>query len=215
MVKAYGIGPVGGEFVRADAGWPPALVAVCGHGGGSASYRLDGPALTSLIERSDPDDTAALRWLEGDAVCAVLIEDLAEVRARDPDVRRLAEQLLAGRVEDPDGTTVLWRPVGPQELRLVEEAGWRRWPARRPDQPIFYPVLNEAYATQIAREWNVPASGAGYVTRFRVETAFARRYPTRRAGGGHILELWIPAEDVDALNAHLVGTIELVGTCTA
>ncbi|MEV0130152.1 hypothetical protein AB0H83_17045 [Dactylosporangium sp. NPDC050688] len=118
-------------------------------------------------------------------------------------------------MEDADGTTVLWRPVGPQELRLVEEAGWRRWPARLPDQPIFYPVLNEAYATQIAREWNVPASGVGHVTRFRVETAFARRYPTRRAGGGHILELWIPAEDVDALNAHLVGTIELVGTCTA
>lgn len=215
MVKAYGIGPVGGEFVRADAGWPPALVAVCGHGGGSASYRLDGPALTRLIERSDPGDTAALRWLEGDAACAVLIEDLAAVRAQDPDVVRLAEQLLAGRIEDADGTTVLWRPVGPQELRLVEEAGWRRWPARLPDQPIFYPVLNEAYATQIAREWNVPASGVGHVTRFRVETAFARRYPTRRAGGGHILELWIPAEDVDALNAHLVGTIELVGTCTA
>ncbi|MDG6104291.1 hypothetical protein Daura_11375 [Dactylosporangium aurantiacum] len=121
--------------------------------------------------------------------------------------------MLAGRVEEPGGTTVLWRPVGPRELRLVEEAGWRRWPARLPDQPIFYPVLNEAYATRIAQEWNVPASGVGYVTRFRVETSFARRYPTRRAGGGHILELWIPAEDVDALNAHLVGAIELVSTC--
>jgi hypothetical protein len=129
-------------------------------------------------------------------------------------VARLAGHLLAGRVEDADGTTTLWRPVGPQELRLVEASGGRRWPPRLPDQPIFYPVLNEAYATQIAREWNVPASGVGYVTRFRVETSFARRYVTRRAGGGHILELWIPAEDVDALNEHLVGTIEVVGTCT-
>ena len=213
MVKAYGIGPVGGEFVRADAGWPPALAAACGHRAGSAAYRLDGPGLAHLIEHSDPDDIAALRWLDGDDILAVLSEDLA-APATDPDVARLAAHLLAGRVEDAAGTTTLWRPVGPQELRLVEASGWRRWPPRLPDQPIFYPVLNEAYATQIAREWNVPASGVGHVTRFRVQTPFARRYTTKRAGGGHILELWIPAEDVGALNEHLVGTIELVGTYT-
>ncbi|MET7420781.1 hypothetical protein [Dactylosporangium sp. NPDC005555] len=121
---------------------------------------------------------------------------------------------MHGRVENADGTTTLWRPVGPQELRLVEAAGRRRWPPRLPDQPIFYPVLNEAYAVRIAREWNVPAAGTGHVTRFRVATAFARRYVTRRAGGGNVLELWIPAEDVDAVNAHLVGEIEVVGTYT-
>ncbi len=213
MVKAYGIGPVGGEFVRADDGWPPALAAVCGHTAGSAAYRLDDAALAQLVEQAVPDDAAALRWLAGDDVLAVLVEDLA-VPAADPDVARLASHLLAGRVEEADGTTTLWRPTGPEELRLVEGSGWRRWPARLPDQPIFYPVLNEAYATQIAREWNVPASGVGHVTRFRVETAFARRYTTKRAGGGHILELWIPAGDLDALNDHLVGTIELVGTYT-
>ncbi|GAB3823837.1 hypothetical protein GCM10027610_001280 [Dactylosporangium cerinum] len=144
---------------------------------------------------------------------AVLVDDLAAPGA-DPDAVRLAAHLLAGRVENADGTTTLWRPVGPQELRLVADSGWREWPPRLPDQPIFYPVLNEAYATQIAREWNIPASGVGHVTRFRVETAFARRYTTQRAGGGHILELWIPAEDVAALNEHLVGTIELIGTYT-
>lgn len=217
MVKAYGIGPVGGEFVRADAGWPPALVAVCGHAAGSASYRLDAAALAHVIEHwgnpDDRDDAAALRWLDGDAVLAVLVDDLAAPTA-DPDVAGLVAHLLAGRVEDSAGATTLWRPVGPEELRLVEDAGWRRWPPRLPDQPIFYPVLNEAYATQIAREWNVPASGVGHVTRFRVGTPFARRYTTKRAGGGHLLELWVPAEDVDALNEHLVGMIELVGTYT-
>jgi hypothetical protein len=35
-----------------------------------------------------------------------------------------------------------------------------------PDQPIFYPVLSEDYAVKIAQDWNVPASGAGHVTRF-------------------------------------------------
>ena len=62
-------------------------------------------------------------------------------------------------------TVTLWRPTRPEELALVEASGWRAWPPRLPDQPIFYPVLNEDYATRIAREWNVKAGGVGYVTR--------------------------------------------------
>ena len=46
-------------------------------------------------------------------------------------------------------TVTLWRPTGPEELALVEASGWRSWPPRLPDQPIFYPVLNEEYATTI------------------------------------------------------------------
>ncbi|MCD0451568.1 hypothetical protein LO762_20560 [Actinocorallia sp. API 0066] len=86
----------------------------------------------------------------------------------------------------------------------------RAWPPRLPDQPIFYPVLNAAYAETIAREWNVESAGSGFVTRFRVETAFARRYPTRQAGGAEHLELWIPATDVAELNARLHGPVEVV-----
>ncbi|MER7703564.1 ADP-ribosylation/crystallin J1 [Kitasatospora sp. NPDC097605] len=108
------------------------------------------------------------------------------------------------------GTTTLWRPTGPEELALVEAADWRAWPPRLPDQPIFYPVLNEDYAIRIARDWNVPASGVGYVTRFEVDTAFLARYPVRQAGGRTILELWVPAEELPEFNRHLVGRIEVV-----
>lgn len=80
-------------------------------------------------------------------------------------------------------TVTLWRPTGPEQLALVEASGWRAWPPRRPDQPIFYPVLNEDYATKIARDWNVKASGAGFVTRFEVRKAFLDRYPVQQAGG--------------------------------
>ncbi|MFH9858836.1 hypothetical protein [Streptomyces sp. NPDC017202] len=107
-------------------------------------------------------------------------------------------------------TTTLWRPTGPEELALVEASGWRGWPPRLPEQPIFYPVLNEDYAIRIARDWNVPASGVGYVTRFEVESDFLARYPVRRAGGATILELWVPAEEMDDFNAHIVGTIDVV-----
>jgi hypothetical protein len=55
----------------------------------------------------------------------------------------------------------LWRPVGPEELDLIRQSGMRAFPPRLPDQPIFYPVLMDDYAVKIARDWNVPASGAG------------------------------------------------------
>jgi hypothetical protein len=109
-----------------------------------------------------------------------------------------------------DQTLVLWRPVGPAELALIEEAGFRAFPPRLPEQPIFYPVLTEAYAVQIARDWNVKASGAGFVTRFAVRRDFIDRYEVRQAGGREHLEYWIPAEDLDAFNAAIVGEIEVV-----
>ncbi|WP_217142801.1 ADP-ribosylation/crystallin J1 [Streptomyces sp. AC627_RSS907] len=107
-------------------------------------------------------------------------------------------------------TTTLWRPTGPAELALVEASGWTAWPPRLPEQPIFYPVLNEDYAVRIARDWNVPASGSGYVTRFEADTGFLERYPVRQAGGETILELWVPAEELEEFNRHIVGRIEVV-----
>jgi hypothetical protein len=71
-------------------------------------------------------------------------------------------------------------------------------------------VLSEKYATRIAREWNVPASGAGFVTRFEIETAFVARYEIREAGGQRYQEYWIPADDLDAFNRAIVGTIEVI-----
>jgi hypothetical protein len=79
-----------------------------------------------------------------------------------------------------------------------------------PEQPIFYPVLNEDYAVQIARDWNVKDSGAGYVTRFHVRKAFIEKYPIQTVGGSTHQELWIPAEELDAFNQNIVGTIEII-----
>ena len=107
-------------------------------------------------------------------------------------------------------TLTLWRPVGPAELRLIEAAEHRAFPPRLPEQPIFYPVLNEAYAVQIARDWNVKMDGAGFVTRFEVRRDFIDGYEVQQAGGREHLEYWIPAEDLEAFNAALVGPIEVV-----
>jgi ribA/ribD-fused uncharacterized protein len=111
--------------------------------------------------------------------------------------------------DNSTSTTTLFRPVGPGELELIKASGNREFPPRLPDQPIFYPVLNEEYARQIALDWNVPASGSGYVTRFEVRSAFLERYPEKIVGASIHRELWIPAEDLAEMNRNIVGKIEV------
>lgn len=62
----------------------------------------------------------------------------------------------------------------------------------------------------IARDWNVKASGVGFVTRFEVRRSFMDRYEVHQVGGQTILEYWIPAEDLEAMNENIVGQIEVV-----
>ncbi|GAA4337184.1 hypothetical protein GCM10023149_46500 [Mucilaginibacter gynuensis] len=105
--------------------------------------------------------------------------------------------------------TTLFRPVGPEELALIEQSGWKRFPPRLPEQPIFYPVTNEEYAIQIARDWNVPASGSGFVTRFSLPAVYLEKYEIQNVGGPIHNELWVPAEDLEEFNDHIVGSIEV------
>lgn len=107
-------------------------------------------------------------------------------------------------------TVTLYRPVGPKELALIEESGWSCFPPRLPEQPIFYPVLNEEYATQIARDWNVKESGFGYVTRFAIDGEFVSRYPTKVVGASIHQELWVPAEELEEFNQRIVGKIQVI-----
>jgi hypothetical protein len=108
--------------------------------------------------------------------------------------------------------TTLYRPVGPKELALIEQSGYKRFPKRLMQQPIFYPVMNEEYAIQIARDWNVPASGSGYVTKFDVQSAYLAKFQVQNVGGVVHDELWVPAEELEEFNDHIVGLIEVTKT---
>ena len=106
--------------------------------------------------------------------------------------------------------TTLYRPVGPTELVLIEQSGWAKFPSRLPEQPIFYPVTNQAYAAQIAKEWNVPASGSGYVTKFNVRKKYFEKFQIQNVGAEIHNELWVPAEELEEFNENIVGKIEVV-----
>jgi hypothetical protein len=110
-------------------------------------------------------------------------------------------------------TTVLYRPVGRAELDLIRQSGFREFPPRSPGQPIFYPVLTREYAEQMARDWNAKDKAvgfAGYVTRFRVDSAFLSAFTPHHVGSTIHREYWIPAEKLADFNRHIRGRIEVI-----
>ena len=111
-----------------------------------------------------------------------------------------------------EDTTLFYRPVGANELRLIAESDYSAFPPRLPGQPIFYPVLNEQYATEIARDWNAKNSQSqvGYVTRFAVRTSYLPQFTVQKVGSAQHLEYWIPAEKLDEFNQNIVGEIEII-----
>ena len=112
-------------------------------------------------------------------------------------------------------TTTLYRPVGQKEFDLIASSGFCAFPPRLEWQPIFYPVLNEEYASFIAREWNTndEFSGfIGYVLRFKVRSSYLADFQVQKVGGASALEYWIPAEDLERFNENIVGEIERIAT---
>ena len=107
---------------------------------------------------------------------------------------------------------LLFRPVNQAELDLIVKSNWKAFPPRLVGQPIFHPVLNEEYAEQITREWNVPQYGIGHVLKFEVKDVFLSKYEVQKVGGDVHLELWIPSEELDEMNQNIIGKIELIST---
>lgn len=110
-------------------------------------------------------------------------------------------------------TITLYRPVGQPELDLIKASGYKAFPPRLSWQPIFYPVLNEEYASSIAYEWNTndDANGnVGYVTRFEIPETYFKTFEVQNVGARHHNELWVPAEKLEEFNAMIINGIEVI-----
>ena len=109
---------------------------------------------------------------------------------------------------------ILYRPVGKKEYELIEQSGFKQFPPRLPEQPIFYPVLTEQYAIEIASKWNTEDSlfsdNVGYVLRFSIDDDYISRFDVQTAGASYHKEYWIPADGLDEFNANIVGSIEVI-----
>jgi len=109
-------------------------------------------------------------------------------------------------------TITLYRPVGEKEMILILESNYREFPPRLNWQPIFYPVLNEEYASEIAEKWNTRDESGnylGFVTKFEVSEEVVSKYPSQNVGARNHNELWIPSEELEEFNKAIVGNIEV------
>ena len=106
---------------------------------------------------------------------------------------------------------ILYRPVGTKEWELIQKSGNLKYPSRLSEQPIFYPVLNEQYAIEIASGWNVKYNDdhKGYVTKFEIDDEYYNQFEVHTVGASYHQELWVPAEDLETFKQHIIGKIQL------
>lgn len=103
---------------------------------------------------------------------------------------------------------ILFRPTGKDELKLILKN--KRFPPRLSGQPFFYPVIDETYAIEIARDWNTidKASGfEGHVLSFEVDDTYITRFSQHQAGGKIRREYWIPSELLEEFNNYVSNII--------
>lgn len=113
-------------------------------------------------------------------------------------------------------TVTLYRPVGEKELILIAEGNFKTFPPRLEWQPIFYPVLNEEYATEIASKWNTGdefGNYLGFVTQFDIKEEEFLKYEVENVGGKIHNELWVPAVELVTFNDSIVGDIRIIKVC--
>ena len=109
-------------------------------------------------------------------------------------------------------TQTLYRPVGEKEMHLIMESNFKKFPPRLEWQPIFYPVLDEDYASEIAEKWNTKDEAGnflGFVTEFNVLEEELQKYPPQNVGAKNHNELWVPSEELENFNTAIVGNIKV------
>ena len=94
---------------------------------------------------------------------------------------------------------------------MIYDSGMKAFPARLPQQPIFYPVLQLAYARQTASDWNAKnGQFAGYVTQFKMEEDYIGQFEPHTVGNSEYQEFWISAEKMEEFNRHIIGHIKVL-----
>lgn len=134
------------------------------------------------------------------------------------EVMNQAQNILAQRYHlvaktpatTPTTAVKLYRAMGPGQLLNIQKSNWKSLPARLPNQAFFYPLTSLTLARNIARQWNLQRSGAGFVVEFSVNSRFLKTYPKDELAGGEGYEYLIPAHDMDELNTQLIGPIHVV-----
>ncbi len=110
----------------------------------------------------------------------------------------------------------LYRPLSAEEYRQIESMEFKGFPARSAGQPLFTALLSHEGASGIARHMRIEKQSEHkvYVVGFLVEDAYIRQFPVQNTDQPERRALWIPAEEIEILNQHLVGKIRMLDCFT-
>ncbi len=107
-------------------------------------------------------------------------------------------------------TIALYQALSPQQLAALIRADWRRIEPGWGGEHFVYLKLCQRYAEMIARQWEVPLHGAGYVVQIILPMEVIGQYDLSTVAYEDHLEYCLPVGELAAINRHLVGDIQPV-----
>lgn len=108
----------------------------------------------------------------------------------------------------------LYRPLCADEYHEIEALKFQGFPPRSGEQPLFTALLSQEGASQIAKHMKVAkqTEPTVYVVSFLVDDAYIRQFPVQHTEDRNRRALWIPADEMDILNQHLIGGIRVLAS---
>ena len=108
---------------------------------------------------------------------------------------------------------ILFRPIGANELGLIAKSGFRRfrrgWPRTPPSLPWRRSTTLVAWRS-LSKTQDKRSGFAGFVIRFEVANNYVERLAARASHGPADGGFQVPPGELENLNSHLVGRIEVV-----
>jgi hypothetical protein len=102
----------------------------------------------------------------------------------------------------------LFRSVGEKEFRLIQQNGFKSFPARMPGRRGMNLASDKEYAMQIAAKRS-NEDRRNYIVEFEADDNYLSWFSTKTTDGHQ--EFNIPAEQIDEFNSHITGLISVVG----
>lgn len=112
--------------------------------------------------------------------------------------------------EKSNTSVTLYSAVNPEQLFGIQKNNWQCCPEHLFAQLKLRPFSHQRTAEDIAQQWHVQKSGAGFVISFRVDAAFLRTLPSSELMGEQDYEFHIPASAIKPLNKNIIGSISII-----
>jgi hypothetical protein len=107
-------------------------------------------------------------------------------------------------------TVALYQALCPQQLQSLVKSRWREIQPGTEGHRFCYLKLSQRYAEMMARQWEVPTHGCGYVVRIVLPQHCLQSYALDTVAYEEHLEYRVPVEDVAALSRYRMGAIVMV-----